>query len=375
MPPPLKREKSVVGITEPLTVTSQPSSPLQISRTSSKQMGKRNASGSMSQRLDNARRRTDAALMIQRAWHRWYVSAARRKRLQAARVIQHAWAGTFRKANAKKELEFMRWLRRRREALRWQWRQLVRRVEQRRIWALVTIAAMKNVWIWRRRLARRREQRFAIKLQRWWRRRLHDMRTRGDVLAAMELRELLRLEHLMRSVLNKQFCASVVAVANAGYAILDEGYAATLKRWHEEHKIPLELNSQLEAALGRFEFKQNAVLPTRQLHPSAAHCAEPRAADTPALGSTLPTQHGAATHYNPWEDQHVIKDPWTRCERRDANVQRPKHIPRRPMSSRERPVAAPHFSVCVRPPSATVRRARLRNTDDNVIVSHPFAPL
>jgi hypothetical protein len=347
----MRRVVSGVSIqTGPLEVPSSgpapqsPTSPLprtgsQLRRrtVSGRQLGKKKASASISQRMELARRRMDAALMIQRAWHRWYVSFARRKRIEAARKIQHAWAGTFHVANAKRELQFLRWLKERRDAFRNKWKSLLRGLELRRRWAAVVIAGFKNVYIWKRRIIARRRHRFARCLQRWWRQLMYNRRTRGTVLAAVELCELLRLEKMMRVLVAKEYRTSVVHVIVAGREVLAEGQARTLKRWHEVRHVPYEVHPQMEAALARYDGRVKA---------DEAMPRPPRYSVDLQLSSVANAKQFSASSLREVEEVNAFP------------AATPCLVPSRPMSSRGREQAKTKFSIAVRPPSATVRNSR-----------------
>lgn len=356
----MRRQKSTVGISEP-SEPSTPALPPQSSgsalqrRGSAKQLGKKKSSSSLSQRLEIARRRTDAALMIQRTWHRWYVSAARRKRGEAAKAIQHAWAGTFYIANARRELQFLRWLRERREKLRGQWQRLLAKLEQRRLWALVTIAAAKNVWIWRRRILRRRNSRFAVRLQRWWRQCKYNRKTRSAVLFALELKELLRLEHVMRVSMCKQFRTSVVHLHFAGQSVLDEGHARTLKRWHSDRRLSYQPHPHMEAALRRYEERQLCEEVERRKYSA-------RPSSVTSTPEVPPPSDVAATLQSDSNCWAIASASLVESGRATDAVPsfRPPPVPSRPSSSRAAQGGCGHrrFMITVRPPSATVRNVR-----------------
>lgn len=313
---------------------------------STRQLGKKKSSASIAQRMELARRRTEAALMIQRAWHRWYVSLARRKRIEAAKVIQHAWAGTFHIANARRELQFLRWLRKRRASQRQRWKVLLHGLEQRRLWAFVVIAAFKNVCIWRRRLVVRRHNRFALRLQRWWRQLRYDRKTRGAVLMAMEWKELLKLESTMRTAVVKVYRTSFAHVAFSGRELLDEGQARTLKRWHEENRVPYDAHPVLAAALTRYETRWRADH-VRHFVPSAE----------PSKSTVAAPPDASHKHQRRQEDSSSML-PEYRGDVVAAPAVTPRLVPTRPLSSRGRPQETSKFSIAVRPPSATVRNSR-----------------
>lgn len=326
--------------TSPLT---RLGSQLQRRTASGRQLGKKKASGnSIAQRIELARRRMEAAHMIQRAWHRWYVSIARRRRIEAARKIQHAWAGTFYVANAKRELQFLRWLKQRRETLRGKWKSLLRGLEHRRQWAFVIIAAFKNVCIWKIRLIKRRRNRYARSLQRWWRQLMFNRQTNGIVLAAMELRELLRLENTLRTLVVKEYRASVMHTFVAGRDVLIEGHARTLQRWHGERQVPYAAHPTMEAAMTRYGEKLNADEAVRVPLPGASLRPE-------VTRNMFPTKQSSSSSSSLREFEEVDATP----------VTAPRLIPSRPMSSRGREQTKPKgFSIAVRPPSATVRNSR-----------------
>lgn len=189
------------------------------------------------QRLEQGRKRTDAALMIQRAWNRYYISAARRRRHDAARKIQWAWGSSVMRQNAREELAFRRWLRCRREAVRSQWQRLCVRLQQRRAWALCIITAAKNVFIWRRRVVSRRLNRHAVRIQRWFRRQMHLLRTRGHMLWCMEAMEYMKSERCIRGNLLRLQRTAFMVLQQEVKSSLKMAEQQTWRRWVLEHRL------------------------------------------------------------------------------------------------------------------------------------------
>lgn len=180
------------------------------------------------QRLAMARQRTDAALTIQRAWHRYYVSDGRKARHDAARKIQFAWGSKFLVESARRELLFLRWLRHRRQGLRTKWWHVVKKLQLREQWAMITITRFKDVCIRRKRLQEIRRNRCARILQRWWRFVTHHRQTYHRVLEAMENAEFRRSEHVSRRNLVKQQLTTFrIVAANVQHEIEELNAAAT----------------------------------------------------------------------------------------------------------------------------------------------------
>lgn len=188
------------------------------------------------QRLEFAKRRTDAALIIQRAWHRYYSSHARRCRHAAARIIQHAWGGSVLIENAKRELQFLRWLRGRRCRLRACWKLLCSKKQAIVSWALVTIARAKNVYIWRRRLAHRRLARYAKRLQKWWRRLVHERKTYAYMLWCTEVMEYMKSEKVIRGNMLRAERATFLCLRADVQQQIAALRQAQLRDWLVQHK-------------------------------------------------------------------------------------------------------------------------------------------
>lgn len=189
------------------------------------------------QRTEVGRRRADAALVIQRAWNRYYVSAARRQRYEAVVTIQRAWTDSVLRRNAQEELRFLRWLKNRRAHLRGRWLHLTDRLRHLNGWALCVIIRAIKVYVWRRRLYVRRRTRHAIRIQRWYRRQTHLYRTRGYMLWCMEAMEYMKSERCIRGTIARVQRQAFMELQSVAHRSTEDAKRGVWKRWVLEHRL------------------------------------------------------------------------------------------------------------------------------------------